>query len=205
MNNPDSSRINIRNDLVIRDAREEEQGAIRDLTLRVYGEYAAIMTPAAWAGLEQAVRGALASEEAREQIVAERGGAFVGSVLLFPPATDAYHGLVPHATWPEVRLLAVAPEARGQGVGRALMNECVRRARHAGAAELGLHTSKSMQVAIGMYERMGFVRAPEFDFQPEGAELVQAFRLRLDAPGLEKALTTAPPPAGDKDKQEQQR
>ena len=203
MNDPDSSRINIMNDLVIRNARGEEQGAIRALTQRVYGEYATIMTPAAWAGLEQAVRGALASDEPREQIVAERGGALVGSVLLFPPATDAYHGLVPHATWPEVRLLAVAPEARGQGVGRALMDECVRRARRAGAQELGLHTSKSMQVAIGMYERMGFVRAPEYDFQPEGAELVQAFRIRLDAPHPEKAVTTVPSPAGDNQEQQQ--
>jgi hypothetical protein len=30
-----------------------------------------------------------------------------------------------------------------------------------------------------MYARLGFVRAPEFDFQPEGAELVMAFRLAL--------------------------
>jgi ribosomal protein S18 acetylase RimI-like enzyme len=170
-------------DLIIRDARDEERAAIRDLTLRVYAEYAAVMTPAAWAGLEQAVRNALVSEEPREPIVAERDRALAGSVLLFPPAADAYGGLVvPRATWPEVRLLAVAPAARGRGVGRALMGECVRRAREAGATELGLHTSESMQAAIGMYEHMGFVRAPEYDFQPEAAELVQAFRLRLDYP-----------------------
>jgi ribosomal protein S18 acetylase RimI-like enzyme len=80
-----------------------------------------------------------------------------------------------------VRLLAVAPEARGTGVGRALMGECVRRARAMGATELGLHTSVSMRAAMQLYERMGFVRAPEFDFQPPGAELVEAYRLRLGA------------------------
>ena len=203
MNALGSSWMNTTKDFIVRDARDEEQAAVRDLTLRVYGEYATIMTPAAWAGLEQAVRDALTSEESKEQIVAERGGTLVDSVLLFPPATDAYHGLVPQATWPEVRLLAVAPEARGQGVGRALMDECVRRARRAGAQELGLHTSESMQVAIGMYERMGFVRAPEYDFEPEEAELVQAFRLRLDALRPEKAVTTVPSPAGDKQEQQQ--
>jgi hypothetical protein len=31
-----------------------------------------------------------------------------------------------------------------------------------------------------MYEGMGFVRAPEGDFQPSGAELVMAYRLMLD-------------------------
>jgi ribosomal protein S18 acetylase RimI-like enzyme len=60
------------------------------------------------------------------------------------------------------------------------MDECVRRARAAGATELGLHTSRSMRVAMRMYERMGFVRAPEYDFQPPGAELVEAYRLTLD-------------------------
>ena len=68
----------------------------------------------------------------------------------------------------------------GLGVGHALVDECVRRARRAGAAELGLHTSESMRVARRMYERMGFERAPERDFRPGGAELVEGYRLRLD-------------------------
>jgi ribosomal protein S18 acetylase RimI-like enzyme len=48
-----------------------------------------------------------------------------------------------------------------------------------GARELGLHTSASMRAAMRMYERMGFVRAPEYDFRPPGAELVEAYRLPL--------------------------
>ena len=166
--------------LIVRDAREDERAAIRELTLRAYAEYSAIMTPASWTGLERALLAALASEEHVERIVAEQGGRLVGSVLLYPPAADAYRGAAERVTWPEVRLLAVAPEARGQGVGRVLMDECVRRARRAGATELGLHTSRSMRIAMQMYERMGFVRAPEYDFQPDGAEVVEAYRLRLD-------------------------
>jgi ribosomal protein S18 acetylase RimI-like enzyme len=64
-------------------------------------------------------------------------------------------------------------------VARALMDDCVRRARTAGATELGIHTSHSMGVAKRMYERMGFVRAPERDFRPPGAELVEGYRLPL--------------------------
>ena len=78
-----------------------------------------------------------------------------------------------------LRLLAVASSARGMGVGTALVEECVRRARAMGATVLGLHTSRSMQVAVGMYERMGFVRVPAHDFQPPGAELVTAYQLPL--------------------------
>ena len=73
----------------------------------------------------------------------------------------------------------MSPDARGEGIGQALVDECVRRARRMGAAELGLHTSGSLRAAIRMYERMGFVRAPERDFQPPGAELVMGYRLPL--------------------------
>jgi ribosomal protein S18 acetylase RimI-like enzyme len=164
----------------VRDARDDERDALGALTLRAYAEYVSVMAPAAWETLERAVRAALASEDQVERIVAERGGALVGGVHLFPPATDAFTGYAAPPRWPELRLLAVAPEARGLGVGRALVEECVRRARRMGALELGLHTSRSMRIAMGMYERMGFVRAPEHDFQPEGAELVQAYLLPLD-------------------------
>lgn len=163
----------------IRDARPGEREAIRDLTLSAYAQFAETMEPAAWAGLEGALHAALATTDEVERIVAERDGVLVGSVMLWPPAADAYRGAAARAPWPELRLLAVSPEARGQGVGEALVEECVRRARRMGAAELGLHTSRSMGAAIRMYERRGFVRAPEFDFQPPGAELVTAYRLPL--------------------------
>jgi GNAT superfamily N-acetyltransferase len=78
-----------------------------------------------------------------------------------------------------VRLLAVAPEARGQGIGIALMKECIRRARRLGAVCLNLHTTDMMQVAMRMYERMGFVRAPELDFHPDPSITVKAYRLKL--------------------------
>jgi GNAT superfamily N-acetyltransferase len=163
----------------IRDARDDERAAIRELTLAAYAEFATIMTPSAWAGLEQSLLAALAEDVAAERVVAEQDGRLVGSVMLSPPAADAYGGALARNDWTEVRRLAVAPAARGQGVGTALMHECIRRARQAGAIALGLHTSDSLQVAIHMYEQMGFVRVPEYDFQPIGAELVKAYRRSL--------------------------
>lgn len=168
-------------DVRLRDARDDDRAAVSALTLEAYGQYAERMDDEAWAELEAALRRALASDDpAVERIVAERGGRIVGSVMLFPPAADVYGGFTGALSWPELRLLAVSPAARGIGLGRALVEECVRRARESGASELGLHTSRSMEVAVGMYERMGFVRAPEHDFQPAGAELVTAYRLPLD-------------------------
>jgi GNAT superfamily N-acetyltransferase len=166
-------------EVVIRDARPAERAEIRELTMGAYAQYAAVMAPAAWEGLESALLAALGTEEEAERIVAERAGRLVGSVMLFPPESRAYAGVAGGAANPELRLLAVAAEARGEGIGEALVRECARRARRRGATALGLHTSESMRAAIRMYHRMGFARDPGHDFQPPGAELVQAFRLEL--------------------------
>lgn len=161
----------------IRDARAGERAAIAELTRGVYNAYAEIMAPSAWEGLRQAMEGALASADPAERIVAEQGGQLVGSVMLFPPAAGGAGG--GRMVWPELRMLAVAPAARGQGIGRALVAACIERARRLGYPALGLYSSQSMQTAIALYGRMGFVPAPEYNFQPPGAELIQAFRYDL--------------------------
>jgi ribosomal protein S18 acetylase RimI-like enzyme len=166
-------------DTHVRDARDSEQGAIRALTLGAYGEYATIMAPTAWHGLESAILTALESKTA-DRIVAERDGRIVGSVMLFPPEANAYGEYAAPGSAPELRLLAVDPAERGHGIGEALVAECVRRARASGATELGLHSSASMKAAVRMYAKLGFERAPERDFQPDGAEVVWGFRLPFD-------------------------
>jgi GNAT superfamily N-acetyltransferase len=114
-----------------------------------------------------------------EWIVAERDGALVGSVILFPAATTTYPGASERVAIPELRVLAVDPASRGQGIGQALVEECIRRARRSGASFLGLHSSSSMREAIAIYERVGFARYPADDFRPSGAELIMAYRLPL--------------------------
>ncbi|MFL5579380.1 MAG: GNAT family N-acetyltransferase [Gemmatimonadaceae bacterium] len=170
-------------DIIVRPARADERATVRELTLRAYAEFADVMEPAAWDGLAAAVRAALDAEDAdprAECIVADRAGRLVGSVMLYPATADAYGGATARTAAPELRLLAVPPEARGLGVGRLLIEACARRARELGAQELGLHTSRSMAVARRLYAAAGFERAPERDFRPEGAELVEGYRLRLE-------------------------
>jgi GNAT superfamily N-acetyltransferase len=108
----------------------------------------------------------------------------LGTVLLYPPRSFRVpeNAVALAMPWPEVRLLAVAPAARRQGVAAALMQECVRRARQAGARILGLHTTDFMQAARRMYERMGFVRAPEIDFEPAPGLTIEGYRLDLEVP-----------------------
>jgi ribosomal protein S18 acetylase RimI-like enzyme len=169
--------------LILRDAEPEERGELRRLTFEAYSPYSELMEPGAWRGLRGAVEAGLHSQEPADWIAAELDGKLVGSVLLFHPSADAYGGSVPPPDGPELRLLAVDSSVRGRSIGRALVEECIRRAQTMGAAEIGLHTSRSMRSAIRLYEQMGFVRAPERDFQPEGAELVTAYRLPLEESG----------------------
>ncbi|MFF7069145.1 GNAT family N-acetyltransferase [Streptomyces pseudovenezuelae] len=65
----------------------------------------------------------------------------------------------------EIRMLAVSHEARGKGVGQALVQACVDRAAAAGT-DIVLCTQPTMHTAHRIYERLGFTRAPERDWHP---------------------------------------
>ncbi|HZR47299.1 MAG TPA: GNAT family N-acetyltransferase [Candidatus Manganitrophaceae bacterium] len=171
-------------DLRLRDAEEKDRAAIREVTLAAYQEYAARM-PAHWGRYREGILSALSDVAPAEQVVAERNGVIVGTVLLYPSGTlftGSNNRPPTPRVWPEMRLLAVPPAARGEGIGRALVEECIRRARRNGAAVLTLHTSDAMQTAMQLYERMGFVRAPELDFHPAPDLTVKGYRFDLAAP-----------------------
>ncbi len=172
------------NDLHIRNADIRDQEAIRDVTLSAYEEYATKMPPDAWEGYSANIVSTLADVKPAEQIVAEQNGRVVGSVLLYPAGTFVHppNGAPIVQEFPEVRLLAVAPDARGQGIGTALMQECIRRARLAGVPMLDLHTTDIMEVAMRMYERLGFFRAPEIDFYPAENVVIKGYRFDLARP-----------------------
>jgi GNAT superfamily N-acetyltransferase len=166
----------------LRDARPEERDMLVDLTLAAYEQYSATMSAEFWSGYRRSLIAAFDGESPAERIVAELDGKLVGAVHLYPATAPAYSRATvgaASAVWPEIRLLAVATAARGRGVATALMDECLRRARAAGASAVGLHTMDVMQVAVRMYERMGFVRTPETDFRPAPGTLVKGYRREL--------------------------
>ena len=67
----------------------------------------------------------------------------------------------------EIRMLAVARDARGRGAGEALVRACIDRARATeGCVRIVLSTQRTMHSAHRIYERLGFVRTPERDWNP---------------------------------------
>ena len=110
--------------------------------------------------------------------MAEYEGRVTGTVTFYPPGSRDGRSAWPEE-WAGIRLVAVHPNSRGLGVGRALTEECISRARTLGTPTIGLHTSEIMAVAMELYKRMGFVRIPEYDFRPSPSIVVEAFRLDL--------------------------
>jgi DNA-binding MarR family transcriptional regulator/GNAT superfamily N-acetyltransferase len=87
-------------------------------------------------------------DPAREQAwLAERHGEIVGSIFLVR-GDDAATG--------KLRLLYVEPGARGLGIGAALVEACVARAREAGYSRLALWTNDILIAARRLYEAAGF-------------------------------------------------
>ncbi|HWA34092.1 MAG TPA: GNAT family N-acetyltransferase, partial [Cyclobacteriaceae bacterium] len=76
------------------------------------------------------------------------------------------------------RLLAVDLAARGQGIGKILVNACIQKAREHQHDQVILHTTKSMMTAWAMYEAMGFKRSNDLDFS-QGPVQVFGFRLKI--------------------------
>jgi GNAT superfamily N-acetyltransferase len=67
----------------------------------------------------------------------------------------------------DFRLLAVAPDARGRGIGAALTEHVVELARLRGARRVVMNSGGIMVAAHRLYARLGFVRLPERDHQEE--------------------------------------
>jgi ribosomal protein S18 acetylase RimI-like enzyme len=80
----------------------------------------------------------------------------------------------------EFRVLAVKPEARGRGVGAALLGLVVDRFRAEGAPRIVMSTQPGMLAAQHIYEAAGFVRAPERDWSPVPGVGLIGYRLELE-------------------------
>ena len=102
--------------------------------------------------------------------IAERDGEIVGSVFVVSKS----------ATVAKLRLLLVEPGARGLGIGKRLVEECVRFARQVGYKKMVLWTQSELHAARSIYEKAGFRRANRKPHHSWGKDLVaEAWEMKL--------------------------
>ncbi|GAC1650232.1 MAG: hypothetical protein NVS9B15_09730 [Acidobacteriaceae bacterium] len=165
----------------IREARSHELAAIVALTLAAYHEYSETMPGGVFRDYMENIRRTLEEDHRATLLVAMDGDEIVASTMLYPAGLKIYTYLPEGSAYPELRLLAVSPQARGRGFGRALVKECISRVRDGGESAITLHTSGVMLAAMKLYIGMGFERYPEIDFYPEPDLCVQGYILRFTA------------------------
>jgi GNAT superfamily N-acetyltransferase len=163
---------------VIRLARPEDLEAVSAVNRAAYAEYAAFLEPERIARYLDNAGDVWSRLDESDLLIAELDGEIVGSLTYFAPGPRAAAQRWP-AEWAGLRLLAVAPSARGLGIGRLLMEASIERARAEGAPVIALHTTEMMEIARNMYERMGFVRVPEYDWVPSSGRGAMAYKFDL--------------------------
>ena len=138
----------------IHEPRVDEWARFRDLRLRALRE-----DPAAFGArlddeetlAEADWRGRILQPGTARFVVEEEDGRWIAT------AGVGLHEDAP----PEVFGMWVAPEARGRGLGRALVDEVARWASAQGADRLALWVNVAQAPAVRMYERAGFAREGE--------------------------------------------
>ncbi|MFF8830178.1 GNAT family N-acetyltransferase [Streptomyces sp. NPDC015131] len=185
-------------DITIRPVRPEEHGALAEVTAGAYlddGLLAFGESDEHLIGLRDVAGRAAAAEVL---VAVGEDGRVLGGVTFVADGTA--RGAEPDGTargagggagWAgeaglagageaELRMLAVAREARGRGAGEALVRACVERARaQEGCRRLVLSSRQSMRAAHRVVERLGFVRTPERDWEPAPGVTLRTYGLSL--------------------------
>ncbi len=136
----------------LRDFRPSDAAELNRIALAAFAQFKSDY--ADWPAMAAGVSRMSKLAEIGEIVVAEVGSRVAGGITFIPAGQSNSATFDP--AWPIIRMLVVDPIARGQGIGRSLVEECVRRARRDGACYIALHTTQNLTVALPMYLRMGF-------------------------------------------------
>jgi ribosomal protein S18 acetylase RimI-like enzyme len=138
--------------VTIRDFQPDDAAAVNAIARAAFQQYQGRYDD--WGAFLRNVGAMSTLAKTSEIIVAVTGGRVAGAVGYVGPNLPKPTQFDP--SWAIIRMLVVDPAARGQGLGRALTHECIRRAERDRSTVIALHTSPFMTVALEMYLRLGF-------------------------------------------------
>ncbi|MCW3071249.1 MAG: family N-acetyltransferase [Bacteroidetes bacterium] len=167
----------------VRNAKPGEYKEIGKLMVEVYSQLEGFPKPSEQPAYYQVLAniGDMAGKPGTELLVAlSPDNKIAGAVVYF--SNMQHYGSGGTATAEQnasgFRLLAVDPSERGQGIGKLLTIECIRKAKDKKHSQVIIHSTKAMQTAWNMYENIGFERSEDLDFL-QGSLPVFGFRLAL--------------------------
>ena len=150
-------------EIVLREQRPGDMGWVVERHAVLYHEQDG------WgAGFEALIAGIVKDflekfDPAREHCwIAERDGVRLGCIFLVSQ----------NKTTAKLRLLLVEPGARGSGLGRRLVEECIRFAREKGYSTITLWTQSILLAARDIYQQAGFRRIAQEKHHSFGVDLV---------------------------------
>lgn len=146
---------------VVRSAVPADTAAIRDVVTAAYRQYAGVLAPDVFSRYLADLLDIERHARHGQLLVVDLAGRVRGFAAYYPDSSVQGFGW-PRG-WAGGRGLAVHPSARGHGVARALLAACEHLARRDAAPVFAFHTASFMTDAIALYERSGYLRAPEFD------------------------------------------
>jgi GNAT superfamily N-acetyltransferase len=149
---------------LIRPVRPDEYAALGELTVAAYRSLPTEM-PHREAYDEQLRDVATRARTSCVLVAATPAGELLGGVTYVSGPDDPYSEDLTEGE-AGIRMLAVDPAWHGRGVGRALTEACIERARAGGRLRLVLHTGDWMPAAKHLYESLGFHRDTALDFSP---------------------------------------
>jgi GNAT superfamily N-acetyltransferase len=162
-------------EISIQRAGPEDWAVLRDLRLRALSD-----SPSAFASTYERER-LLTDNEWRERLI--RQGRVSLIAFLGDQPVGIAGGFVDDAGYAEVVSMWVVPDARGRGVGDALVAEVLRWAREQNVPEARLWVTRGNDVAERLYLRHGFERNGDLRLLPSNP--------CVDEIGMRLALTDA--------------
>ena len=145
------------------------KGSVKDipqlqtLGLLSYGAYEQVLGEAAWAkmgytcGSESTYTDLI---KIAQSFVCELNGQIIGMAFLIPQGNPM--GFF-KTEWAYIRLIGVAPDYRGKGIGKKLTRICIEFAKQSGEKIIALHTSEFQFPANYIYESLGFKKLKELE------------------------------------------